>query len=319
MKPRYWSLAIILLLVNYLIFAMLFSKLLGGDFTKKDHEQSYRTPWPTFTPAPAEPPIVIPTPTPFTPMPTPTNTRVLNGAESNAPTSTPPAQLMALSTVNVRSGPGISYGLVGQLNANIPMPVAGRNADGTWWQIQLNDGALGWVDTSVVQITNPASAPVVEAPTAVARQASVPQPAAKAPEKEQEKAKPAPKAAPKFQYEPTGWYNETNKGLTRFLGTIKDGNGAPVNGVFIKASCGDYATISFPSGPTGWGPRREASDWPAGFYDITVDTKPVPCMWVLSVVDTEDRKTVKATLSEQIPVEVTVEKSIIVANWRRNW
>jgi hypothetical protein len=39
----------------------------------------------------------------------------------------------------------------------------------------------------------------------------------------------------------------------------------------------------------------------------------------LSIVDTEDRKTVKAVLSEEIPVEVTLEKSVIVAGWQKNW
>ncbi len=53
--------------------------------------------------------------------------------------------------------------------------------------------------------------------------------------------------------------------------------------------------------------------------DITVDTKPVPCIWVLSVVETDDRKKVTAVLSEEIPVEVTAKKSIIVAGWQKNW
>jgi hypothetical protein len=63
----------------------------------------------------------------------------------------------------------------------------------------------------------------------------------------------------------------------------------------------------------------ESSDWPPGFYDITVDSKPVPCMWTLQVVDTDDRETVKAQLSEAVPVEVTHEQSIIQADWRKNW
>ncbi len=315
MKARYWSLAFVLLLVNYIIFAMLFSKLLGDDFDKS--QDFHRTPWPTFTPAPAEPPVIISTPTPFTPVPTPTNTRVLSGEGNVVPSSEEKsanaAQLVALGTINIRSGPGINYGVIGQLHADVAMPVVGRN--GSWWQIQINNGALGWVDNSVVKINEAANVPVVEVALPSVKQAAAPKP----PTKTQEQEKADPKPTPKYQYEPTGWYNETNKGLTRFLGDIKDANGSPVNGVFVRASCGNYATISFPSGPVGWGTHKEGSDWPAGFYDITVDNKPVPCVWILSVVDTADRQNVKATLSEEIPVEVTSEKSIVVANWRKNW
>jgi hypothetical protein len=58
---------------------------------------------------------------------------------------------------------------------------------------------------------------------------------------------------------------------------------------------------------------------PPGFYDITVDRKPVPCKWFLTVVYTEDGQNVLAKLSQSIEVEVTVEESIITANWRKNW
>ena len=63
----------------------------------------------------------------------------------------------------------------------------------------------------------------------------------------------------------------------------------------------------------------ESSDWPPGFYDITVDSKPVPCMWTLQVVATDDRETVTAQLSEAVPVEVTHEQSVIQADWQKNW
>jgi hypothetical protein len=42
-------------------------------------------------------------------------------------------------------------------------------------------------------------------------------------------------------------------------------------------------------------------------------------MWTLQVVDTDDRETVKAQLSEAVAVEVTHEQSIIQADWRKNW
>ncbi len=128
-----------------------------------------------------------------------------------------------------------------------------------------------------------------------------------------------PTQQPAFQYTPTGWWGDTNPGLTRFMGEIKDTAGNLVNGVFVRAVCGSYSAISFPSGPVGWGPWGESSGWEAGFYDITVQNYPVPCMWTLQVVDTDDRVTVKAKLSEAVIAEVTNEKSVITANWQKNW
>ena len=324
MKPRMWSLAIVLILINYLVFASLFTRLLDTDFNLA---YATRTPVPTFTPAPAQPFVIIPTPTPFTPVPTPTATKVIGNSDLEA--NNPPApqsdqvqvetqattepQLVAPGAVNIRSGPGLNYSVIGTLNADTTVSIVGRNPDASWWQISLAGDKTGWVSNSVVRASNTDAVPVAQAPPApvAARSEPQPQPASS--------SSPAQPQQPKYQYEPTGWYDDTNYGLTRFLGDIKDSNGNPVNGVFVEARCGTYATISYPSGPVGWGGYGESSDWPAGFYDITIDSKPVPCIWTLTVVDTDDRKTVKARLSEAVPVEVTQDKSIITANWRKNW
>jgi uncharacterized protein YraI len=326
MKARHWSLAIILILVNYIIFAALFTRLLETDFNAA---YATRTPVPTFTPAPAEPIIIVSTPVPVTPPPTPTATRVMDGdqtvadnntaseASASQPNPVNQPQLVAPGAVNIRSGPGLNYNVIGTLSANTAMPVVGRNANGSWWQIKTPDDAKGWVAGSVVNATNTGEVPVAQAPPPPQSAPVAAQPAA-------DSSGPAPAPAPppeqpKYQYTPTGWYDDGNAGLTRFLGDIKDSSGNPVNGIYIQASCGDYSTISYPSGPVGWGNYNESGDWPPGFYDIVVDSKPVPCLWVLTVVDTDDRKTVKAQLSESIPVEITAEKSIVTANWTKNW
>jgi uncharacterized protein YraI len=324
MKARHWSLAIALILVNYIIFAALFTRLLETDFGAA---YATRTPVPTFTPAPAEPIIIVPTPVPVTPQPTPTATRVMEAAQPGNDTAagTAPeasaaqseqvssAQLVAPGAVNIRSGPGLNYNVIGTLSANTAMPIVGRTANGSWWQIKTPDDGRGWVAGSVVNATNSGNVPVAQAPPPPQSAPVAAQPAA-------DTSEPAPPPEkPKYQYSPTGWYDDGNAGLTRFLGDIKDSGGNPVNGVYVQASCGDYSTISYPSGPVGWGSYNESGDWPPGFYDIVVDTKPVPCLWVLTVVESDDRKTVKAKLSESVPVEITAQKSIVTANWQKNW
>ncbi len=106
-------------------------------------------PSPTPPPTATSPSIIIFTPTP-SPLP-----------------ATPSPSLQALSDVNVRSGPGISFQILGLLRANETAPVVGRSIDGAWWQITFppNSSGQGWVVATYVQ-PNPAagSAPVVAGP-----------------------------------------------------------------------------------------------------------------------------------------------------------
>jgi uncharacterized protein YgiM (DUF1202 family) len=308
-KARYISLIVLFILILYLGATALFAWLFR---VRREVVEITRTPAPTFTPAPA------PTATAIVMIPTPLSTATAAPTVTPSPT-VPPAtptpvpptptptpvrpQLVAANTVNVRSGPGTNYPVVASLPPNLTVPITGRNNEASWWQISNADGATGWVANSVVQASHIANVPVVVAP---------PPPPTSTPE-----ATPTPEK-PKYQFEPTGWYNDTNYGLTRFLGNITDPAGNPVNGVYVQASCGGFSVISNPSGPVG-GLNGGGAFWPPGFYDITLATKPVPCKWVLTIVATDDQRTAKAALSEPIEVEVTYDKSIVTANWRKNW
>jgi serine/threonine protein kinase len=115
-----------------------------------------------------------------------------------------------------------------------------------------------------------------------------------------------PKPSSKFQYELLYWSGEAAPSLTRFSGNITDMNSQPVSGVYVRASCYDYTTISYPSGENG-------------FYDIFINHQPVVCPWSLTVVDTDDRQNVKAELSDTMTIQVTENQSVISANWRKNW
>jgi hypothetical protein len=88
----------------------------------------------TFTPQP-----VTPTSVPTTPAPLPTDTATVP-APTAAPTITPTvavetATVTADDTVNVRSGPGTGYAILGQLTTGQTVEAIGRNADSSWWQI----------------------------------------------------------------------------------------------------------------------------------------------------------------------------------------
>lgn len=280
--------------------------------TREQPVTNLPTPLPTAMPfatntviahLPTNTPIPPPSAT-LAPLPTATETPTL------PPTLTPTPLIpvvVADTTVNVRSGPGLTYPVIGSLTPNAPVRATAQNATLTWWVIHLPDGSIGWVSASVVQAQHTDNLPLATAPPVPA----TPTPA----------ATPTPLATPTpaYQFSPTGWFDDFNPGLTRFMGNISDAQGNPVNGVFIEAQCGSYRIISNPSGPVGWGPFNESHTWAPGFYDITVDRRAIPCKWLLTVVATEDRETVLARLSETVEIETTANKSIVVANWRKNW
>lgn len=313
-KPVLISLIIVAALLAYLSFTLMFTWLFEYSAARPIPESP--TPAPTFTATPTVTALVAMASATATAIPSATSTATVPAAASATPTaevspsplptptpSTP--QLVAAAVVNIRGGPGTNYPVVGQLPLNQPLPVLGQNEAASWWQVPLPDGSRGWVAAAVVEVTGTTDVPVVATPPPPVL--PTPTPA------------PPPTPLPQFQYEPTGWFADTNYGLTRFLGTISDASGAPVNGVSVEAQCGDFRVISNPSGPVGWPPFYNSASDPPGFYDITLDNRPIPCIWFLTVVDSPDGKTVTARLSDAIEVEITVDTSIVTANWRKNW
>jgi uncharacterized protein YgiM (DUF1202 family) len=55
--------------------------------------------------------------------------------------------------LNVRSGPAITFTRIATLAANQTLNLVGRNQDGSWLQVELADGRLGWVNRPYVTTT----------------------------------------------------------------------------------------------------------------------------------------------------------------------
>ena len=80
-----------------------------------------------------------------------------------APCDLPTVQ--ALSTVNVRQGPGQDYEIVGTLVYLQVQSITGRATNAPWWQITLPGDRIGWVaDAAVAVQGNIAYVPPVSAP-----------------------------------------------------------------------------------------------------------------------------------------------------------
>ena len=65
--------------------------------------------------------------------------------------------------VNVRSGPGTNYGIIGHVKRGQEFRPNGRNQDGTWLRFPLR-GSNGWVAAWLMIVKNADSIPVVAAP-----------------------------------------------------------------------------------------------------------------------------------------------------------
>jgi len=135
---------------------------------------------------------------------------------------------------------------------------------------------------------------------------------------------PPPPTTPQYQFTPGPWYaGDRNDAIVRFYGYLKDTNGTPVNGYPVRATCGDFAVLSYPSGPS-----IVAPDWAPGWYDI-VFPNPISCNFTLQVVEYQcntpgffDAQCDQFNpLSEAVSVSTNVQagETIIIAEWIKNW
>jgi hypothetical protein len=110
---------------------------------------STRTPLPTFTYTPSDTPIPSETPIPPT------------------PTDPPPLVAIVASSqrVNVREGPGVSFGSIFALDPGTGVEVLGQSEDGDWYNIQMEDGDEGWISSSLLRLQATPTLPPSLTPT----------------------------------------------------------------------------------------------------------------------------------------------------------
>lgn len=87
-----------------------------------------------------------PTPTPEPEAePEPEETPAVVAASVPGPADPGDADAVANTDANVRSGPGLAYGITGGLNTGETVSLIGRTNDSSWLQIEMADGSEGWV------------------------------------------------------------------------------------------------------------------------------------------------------------------------------
>jgi uncharacterized protein YraI len=201
MRSRHWALPLSLLALAVLLVA-------AAACSAKPAAAPAAAPTakplrPTFTPTAVRTRGIVLAPTATRqPTMTPEPTAVAASAATEAPAAAAaptaaPAQAaftVNSGTVNVRSGPGTTYAVVGKVSQGQQFDITAKSPDNGWWQFTYN-GQPAWVTTDLVS-ANPAAdgvqvaadipaaptaAPVVvQAPAPTARPAAPPPPAAPA-------------------------------------------------------------------------------------------------------------------------------------------
>ena len=120
-----------------------------------------------------------------TPAPAATASTVLTNTTTAEPTATAPASATTVTTttapavssatdeatvalvrsttrLNIRSGPGTTYAVIGKAEPSQPLTIVGRTTDGSWVEVQLPEAAetTGWVAAQYVAIGSEANVAV---------------------------------------------------------------------------------------------------------------------------------------------------------------
>ncbi len=87
-----------------------------------------------------------------------------NLSEAEATIEAGSAFLRVAATVNVRSGPDVTYAVIGQLKPDQIAEIVGKNPEGSWWAITFLDTEVGgaWVAADYVQAENTPNVPVLK-------------------------------------------------------------------------------------------------------------------------------------------------------------
>ncbi len=107
-----------------------------------------RTPRFTATPIPTRTPLPTMTLTPSETSIPPTP------SDSPTPSVTPPilGSVNSLQSINMREGPGVSFSAIAALRPATRLQILGRNNDGTWLNVRLDDGSEGWVSADLIRL-----------------------------------------------------------------------------------------------------------------------------------------------------------------------
>ncbi|MEZ4675625.1 MAG: SH3 domain-containing protein [Caldilineaceae bacterium] len=186
------------------------------------------------------------------------NATVADATETPVPPAAPDTQpMVVVSTgLNMRSGPGIDYAVIGALSAGDSAQILGKNEAGNWWQVQGSDGSQGWLYGPLVQTSGDTAAVAVVLNIPTPPPTAVPVPTEPSAPAEPVASAPTPvPAGPDFRVvEKRLWDVEENGGRLdgpsvtcgekrQLIVNLIDAAGNRINGVAVQAIYGAQEVI----------------------------------------------------------------------------
>ncbi len=317
MNNRQWSILIVLILVNYIVFSSLITFLMESN---KPVPTPTRTPLPTFT--------VTLTRTPTQPPPSPTATLVF------PPTSTPTTEPPPEPPTPVPPPPADTPApLPPRTERTTHVVQAGESLSVIAAHYGVSVNSIQWLNgltSSIIHVGQeliiPAPGEVIPSPTP-GPEAPSPTPA---PPPAEEGGGPPPEEAPPTeppaeQHQFSGrieqWWPNCGLAAVGKSKVLDANTGEPVNGVRIRIwNDGGYEAFSLVSGVgTTYGP---------GEYDIVLNNKPIDAKFYLAAWDWQTGPDQYVSIDSEV---VTLEfnsgscqpegsgHQVVIVNWYRNW
>ncbi len=95
---------------------------------------------------------------------TPTQANATPTVASTPTPSKPQLKVTAEGKVNIRSGPGTNYHVIGQVSNGQTFEIVGRDSSGKWYEFCCFNGKKGWIYSKLVTTSNAEKVAVVQAP-----------------------------------------------------------------------------------------------------------------------------------------------------------
>ncbi len=96
-----------------------------------------------------QPTVQVPSPMPVMTMqrpPTATPSPLPTGTATATATATPiPDAAVGETLTNMRSGPGVGFEVLAEVEAGTPLEILGKSADGEWLQVRTPKEQVGWM------------------------------------------------------------------------------------------------------------------------------------------------------------------------------
>ena len=328
MKWRYWSIVIVLVLVNYLIFSCAFTQLAKQ---RNAARLALRTPLPTFESVAQNPVawIVLPTSTPLpsrTPI-TPTATEIIMVAAQITPTATILATETAVPATPLPTATSTPVTVQHEVQAGETLGEIAKAYNVTVEAIVEANNLPSPDQISVGQLLAiPVSGPVPPTPTVeptAVPPTNTPKPKPPTPTPTAKPPTLTPTPVPvRYQFtstliwDPMVAPNCAGPGISNHS-VILDAGGNPVNGARVEVNCYENIWLSHPSGNPG--------EYDPGHYDFTFgQIQPVAWTCTARVFDLDGQPVAS---SEVVTIEFDTNDcnpgglghQIAILNWTKHW